>query len=84
MSYTDKYSMDIDELESFNLSDAVKFHKELNPKLWVDDKLDPKVRKQLLVIAEDFVETLGISELDIQDILYQAATQHIVILRIVT
>jgi hypothetical protein len=60
--------MDINELESFKLSDAVSFHKELNPKLWEDNKLDPEVRDQLLLIAEDFVEYLGISNLKVRDV----------------
>ena len=60
--------MDINELESFNLSDAVKFHDKLNPNLWIGTRLDPKVRKQLILIAEDFITTLGISDLDIKDI----------------
>ncbi len=60
--------MDINELESFKLSDAVKFHKELNPKLWEDHKLDPAVRDQLLLIAEDFVEYLGLSNLKVKDV----------------
>jgi len=60
--------MDINELESFKLSDAVTFHKELNPKLWEDNTLDPEVRDQLLLIAEDFVEYLGISNLKVRDV----------------
>ena len=60
--------MDINELESFKLSDAVAFHKELNPKLWEDNQLDPEVRDQLLLIAEDFVEYLGISNLKVKDV----------------
>jgi hypothetical protein len=60
--------MDINELESFKLSDAVAFHKELNPRLWEDEKLDPEVRDQLLLIAEDFVEYLGISNLKVRDV----------------
>lgn len=60
--------MDINELESFNLSDAVKFHKELNPRLWQDEKLDKEVRDQLLLIAKDFVEYLGISDLKVKDV----------------
>jgi ribosomal protein S18 acetylase RimI-like enzyme len=60
--------MDINELESFKLSDAVDFHKELNPKLWEDEKLDPEVRNQLLLIAEDFVEYLGINNLKVRDV----------------
>lgn len=58
----------IQELESFKLSDAVSFHKELNPKLWEDEKLDPEVRDQLMLIAEDFVEYLGISNLKVKDV----------------
>lgn len=58
----------IQELESFKMSDAVKFHKELNPKLWENNKLDPEVRDQLLLIAEDFVEYLGISNLKVKDV----------------
>jgi hypothetical protein len=58
----------IQELESFKLSDAVDFHEELNPKLWDDENLDPEVRDQLLVIAEDFVEYLGISNLKVRDV----------------
>ena len=60
--------MDINELESFKMSDAIKFHDELNPNLWNNDKLDPKVRKQLLLIAEDFITTLGIKDLAVKDI----------------
>lgn len=60
--------MEINELESFKLSDAVDFHKELNPRLWDDNKLDPEVRDQLLLIAEDFVEYLGISNLKVRDV----------------
>ena len=60
--------MDINELESFKLSDAVTFHKELNPKLWEDHKLDPEVRDQLMLIAEDFVEYLGIGNLKVKDV----------------
>ena len=60
--------MDINELESFKMSDAIKFHNELNPNLWNNDKLDPEVRKQLLLIAEDFITTLGIKDLAVKDI----------------
>lgn len=60
--------MDINELEAFKMSDAVKFHNKLNPNLWIGTELDPVVREQLLLIAEDFVTTLGIKDLDIVDI----------------
>ena len=60
--------MDILELESFKLADAVKFHTKLNPKLWIDNKLDPKVRDQLLLIAKDFISELGVKDLDVKDV----------------
>ena len=60
--------MDISELKDFKLSDAVVFHDELNPNLWNGTRLDPKVRTQLMLIAEDFITTLGISDLHVKDI----------------
>ena len=60
--------MKIKTLESFKLSDAVKFHYDLNPKLWRGNRLDPAVKKQLLVIAKDFITELGIKDLDVEDI----------------
>lgn len=60
--------MDIKELRSFKLSDAVKFHDRLNPKLFKNEKLDPEVRKQLLIIAQDFMQELGVSGLNVEDI----------------
>ncbi len=60
--------MDIKELNSFKLSDAIKFHDKLNPRLWRGDRLDPAVKKQLLLIAEDFIEELGLASLDVEDI----------------
>jgi hypothetical protein len=60
--------MQLKELEDFKLSDAVRFHDSLNPVIWQDEHLRPEVRKQLLVIAQDFVDYLGIPDLDIKDI----------------
>ena len=60
--------MDIKELHSFKMSDAVKFHDKLNPNLWRNNHLDPAVRKQLILIAEDFLSNMGISGLDVKDI----------------
>ena len=61
--------MDINELESFKLSDAVKFNKTLNPRLWGrDEHLLPEVREKLMAIADDFREFLGVDGLDIKDI----------------
>lgn len=61
--------MDINELESFNLSDAVKFHNNLNPALWTEKgKLDPEVKAQLMIIAKDFISELGINSTKVEDI----------------
>jgi len=60
--------MDIYELDSYRLSDAVKFHTELNPALWAGDRMRPEVRDALIKIADDFREFLGIDDLAIEDI----------------
>ena len=60
--------MNLKELNSFKLSDAVTFHDKLNPKLWNGTKLRPEVRDQLITIAEDFLQELGVHDLDVKDI----------------
>ena len=61
--------MNILELDSYNLADAVKFNDRLNPRLWgSNEHLQSEVREQLLRIAEDFREFLGVKDLDLQDI----------------
>jgi hypothetical protein len=61
--------MDIKELESFKLSDAVKFHDKLNPALWTEKAhLDPEVHDKLMEIAKDFMSELGLSSLKVEDI----------------
>jgi hypothetical protein len=46
----------------------VTYNKELNPKLWDDDRLIPEVRLQLLKIARHFAEFLKVERLDLKDI----------------
>ena len=61
--------MNITELDSYNLDDAVKFNDHLNPRLWNDrEHLRPEVRERLLEIAQDFREFLGVTDLAIKDI----------------
>ena len=61
--------MHILELDSYNLGDAVKFNDHLNPRLWdSNEHLKPEVKAQLLLIAEDFREFLGVTDLDLEDI----------------
>jgi hypothetical protein len=60
--------MNIHELDNYNLADAVKFNQELNPRIWQGQHMVPAVREKLLEIAEDFIEFLGLSDLEIKDI----------------
>ena len=60
--------MDIKELQSFQMGDAIKFHDQLNPKLWRNNQLRPEVKDQLETIAKDFLEELGINGLDVTDL----------------
>lgn len=61
--------MDIYELETYRLSDAVKFNDRLNPRIWGrDQRLLPQVRERLLAMADDFREFLGLGDLAVQDI----------------
>lgn len=61
--------MNIHELETFNLADAVRFHDQLNPRLWgKDEHLLPQVREKLLDIAGDFKEFLGVADVEVKDI----------------
>ena len=60
--------MDLKELDSFKMSDAVAFHDQLNPKLFHGQRLRPDVDEQLHVIASDFISELGIQDLDVKDV----------------
>ena len=60
--------MNINELESFKLSDAVKFRDTLNPIIFTNDNLNSDVREKLLEIADEFIDYLGINNLDVVDI----------------
>lgn len=60
--------MNINELDSFNLADAVKFNEELNPRIWQGSRMRTEVRRKLLAIAKDFKQSLGLSDLEVKDI----------------
>lgn len=61
--------MNINELDQYRLSDAVRYHDHLNPRLWdASENLRPEVREKLLAIAADFQEFLGVPDLDLEDI----------------
>lgn len=38
--------------------EKVEYHKELNPKIWDNNQMDPEIRKTLLAVAQDFWESL--------------------------
>ena len=62
-------TMNIYELESFNLSDGLSFNDELNQKLWDKrENLHPEIHDQLMAIAADFGEFLGVKDLNLTDI----------------
>ncbi len=63
-----KYLMDLKTLESFKMSDAITFHDELNPKLFNGPHLKAEVKIQLMLIAKDFVNELGIKDVNVRDI----------------
>ena len=61
--------MDINELESYRLSDAVKFNDRLNPRIFDQhERMRPEVRDRLLEIADDFREFLGVKDINVRDI----------------
>jgi hypothetical protein len=60
--------MNLTELTTFKLNDAIFFHDELNPGIWYGENMIPEVREALLMIAEDFIDHLGLDGLDIEDI----------------
>ena len=61
--------MNTHELDSYRLSDAVKFNNELNPRIWgPDEQMLPAVRDRLLEIAADFKEFLGVTDFELRDI----------------
>jgi hypothetical protein len=49
------------------ISEEVEYHKELNPKIWNNNQMDPEIRKTLLLVAQDFWESLKL-EVPIVDI----------------
>ena len=50
------------------VNEKVEYHKELNPKFWEKEKMDPQIRKKLLTIASDFWKSLkrDIPVIDVQ------------------
>ena len=60
--------MNIKELDRFKISDAVNFHKELNPQIFDDEMMRPDVHKRLETISRHFMEFLGVDNIALVDI----------------
>ena len=60
--------MNISELKNFKLHDAIYFHDSLNPVIFDGDHMNSQARDQLILIANDFVDHLGIDNLRVEDV----------------
>lgn len=47
---------------------AIKFHKDLNPKIWENNHLIPEVQLQLMKIAKDFISFVNVPNIKIIDL----------------
>lgn len=63
-----EYCVTKKELMNVDLS-SFKPQYELNPKIWINDKLNSRVRLRLLDIADDFIETLRVGWVEPTDII---------------
>ena len=43
------------------LNEALEYHKELCPKIWNDQQMDPEIRQKLMTIAKDFWDSLKLT-----------------------
>tara|TARA_R110000824_G_scaffold140583_1_gene306669 strand:+ start:730 stop:1479 length:750 start_codon:yes stop_codon:yes gene_type:complete len=60
--------LSIYEIEDIDLK-SFRTRETLNPKVWTEDKkLKPEIRKQLLIMADDFFDTLEVGDLEIDDV----------------
>jgi predicted nucleotidyltransferase len=55
---------------------AIQYHKELNPKLWNGDKLNPEVRNKLLEIAAAFVKFIDIENFKTIDVIFTGSSAN--------
>lgn len=60
--------MRLTELADYSLSQAIVFRDKLNPELFQAGKMLPEVQNQLLKIAKDFQDFMGVNNLEIDDI----------------
>jgi hypothetical protein len=55
--------MNLKELNSFKISDAITFHNKLNPKLWNGTKLRPEVKQQLEKTQRQQAQSQGLRKI---------------------
>ena len=60
--------MNLNELENFTLANAIEFNDDLNPQLYTNDKMRPRVRAKLMEIAEHFRTFIGIEHMALVDV----------------
>jgi len=60
--------MNITELDNYKLAKAIDFNTDLNPQIFVNDKMRPVVREKLMEIADHFREFLGVQNIALVDI----------------
>ena len=69
MPFTLKENIELEiSPENVDLS-SFSIKKKLNPKFWVDEHLDSRIRLKLLDISDDFIEYLGIDPNLVKDII---------------
>lgn len=56
-------------IDEQSVSDAVVFHDELNPLIWINDKMKPDVRYKLMQIALEFIKFIDIEQLRLKDVI---------------
>ena len=56
-------------IDEQSVSDAVVFHDELNPSIWINDKMKSDVRYKLMQIALEFIKFIDIEQLRLKDVI---------------
>lgn len=60
-------SAPIKDFKSWCLAEKVEYHRELAPKVWKDEEIDPEIRQKLMNIARDFWNHLKL-EVPVEDV----------------
>lgn len=69
MNNESKYYINEVDAEDISLS-SFKAKEDLNPRFWIDDKLNSRIRERLLDIAYDFIDELTIPDFKPKDIVF--------------